>query len=360
MTIVKAFELAGNAHHLQKRDKIKAIGELQRDLVMLILELQPDPPVYETIDDVSQVFLSKVLDPQSQLTEVSTSPSQTAAMAAITYTADGNNAGRITVTNLGFKPKDFIEPKKHVDGVDEQYQIVYINDDGSAGAARVDLHGKITENVPLTHIVMNQLVNDYRQVKHPIELYDEYPENKASESDSFHQALLKGAVMFAMSRLCGQKGFSSCAFRLQKYPIPRVFVSESETTQKAHKLRVVPLSHKLGEPTASGGECTHVVVDGTKVPIIRNVCDTSISEFFVIRTVTDKKLANMEIGWFDEDVKVSTDTSFNVKVPCAVSFKDLSPNEELVLFKAPQKTSAKKGKETMVVLEPSAKKRKNE
>ena len=125
-------------------------------------------------------------------------------MAAITYTADGNNAGRITVTNLGFKPKDFIEPKKHVDGVDEQYQIVYINDDGSAGAARVDLHGKITENVPLTHIVMNQLVNDYRHAKHPIELYDEYPENKASESDSFSQALLKGAVMFANTNAARQ------------------------------------------------------------------------------------------------------------------------------------------------------------
>lgn len=359
MTIVKGFELASKANHLPIATKVKALGELQRDLVLLVLDIQESGKEYETIDDVSKVFLGKLLDPRTSsiTTEGVASPQAT---TTITYTEDGHNAGRLTVTNLGFKPKDIIEPKKSTEGCDEQYEIQYINDDGSAGVSRINPFGTVTVNVPLKHLQMNQLVNDYRAAKHKIELYEDYPDNKASESDAFTHALQRGAVVFAMHRLQTEKKYPTCTFSLQKHPTSRVFLGGSESTHKANKLRVVPLSHKFGEPLQRGSEGQlHVVADGVKLPITRNVSDKSISEFFVMRTVYEKKFANMELEWFEVTVKVDTDKSVLVKVPCAVNFKAIEPNDELVLFKTSPK-KVEKDKVTMVNLEPQAKKHKTD
>lgn len=139
-----------------------------------------------------------------------------------------------------------------------------------------------------------------------------------------------------------------------------MFLGGSESTHKADKLRVVPLSHKFGEPLQRGSEGQlHVVADGVKLPITRNVSDKSISEFFVMRTVYEKKFANMELEWFEVTVKVDTDKSVLVKVPCAVNFKAIEPNDELVLFKTSPK-KVEKDKVTMVNLEPQAKKHKTD
>lgn len=355
MTIKKGYELIAKVPRVQKNLATTAVGKLQKDLVHFVLELsnlEYDRQAYTTIDDISKAFLEHMIgiDPQHQTQ--SKSKAEVDTITAIKYTADGgNNAGQVTVSNLGFKVGDIIEHRKTQDA---QFKIVYVNDDGSAGVARIDSHGEPVNT--LTNMTMDTLISDHRHAKHKIELYDGYPENTALDSDEFNLVVQRGAVVFAIKRLAANTGYSIVTFRLQKYPTSRVFALESV---RAGKLRVVPVTHKFGDLVEKKEivASLHVFVDGAKMMINRNVSDTSLCEFFVMRTASDKKDANMQIEWFEELVKVDTDTSIAVKVPCAVNFEDVAADTEIVLYKPATKTVAAKQKGTNVVLE-SAKKAK--
>ena len=68
--------------------------------------------------------------------------------------------------------------------------------------------------------------------------------------------------------------------------------------------------------------------------------------FFIIRVVHDKQYANMEMQFFQENV-----LGIEVSVPCAVNFKDVNKEEEIVLYK-PQVKIPKKTEAVAAVLEP--------
>ena len=168
-----------------KGTAIDAIGKLQRDIIGFIFDIDNK---YDSMDDILQNFLNGIMT-TDQATAPAASTSQHAMSNEVCYTADGNDAGRITVTNMGFSVGAVIEPKKGNEDEDMQFVIKYVNDDGSVGAQRIQPNGK--EGVDITIIDMDQLVNHHRHAQKRITLLESYPENAAIGSEDFKTTMLK-------------------------------------------------------------------------------------------------------------------------------------------------------------------------
>ena len=227
--------------------------------------------------------------------------------------------------------------------------IKHVNDDGSVGAQGIDRNeaGSIKE---ITIIEMDILISSYRHAQKRIKLLEGYPENAAIGSDEFKHMISRSAAALAMKRMSEDNAYKKMTWRVQKYPKERLFALNPAAKQC---LRVVPITHKLTEQAALCTSTDVVVVNGTKLLLQRNVSSQCASEFFVMRIVHDDKKANMKLKVFKETVE-----GVEVKVPCAVNFKDVAGGDEIVLYKPALVKEAPKAKAVAAVLEPLAKKAK--
>ena len=342
--INRAYMLASDAG--DQPTAIDAVGKLSWNLILFIFELSD---AYESMDDILQEFLASIGVGTFSQAASSTDDRAPKLSLEVRYTPDGNDAGRITVVNMGFDVGSVIEPKKGNEDEDEQYVIKYVNDDGSVGVQRIKTDG--SESADITIVEMDSLVNNHRHAHKRLTLLEGYPESAAIDSDEFKTFVLKGAVALAVKRLSNDAEYTKMTFRAQKYPKDRLFAIDP-----AEKgcLRVVPVTHKVNpDASAAGASADVVVVGGEKMVLQRNVSTECASEFFIMRVVHEEKKANMKIKVFKENVD-----GIEVKVPCAVNFKAIGAGDEVVLWKlAPTKT-APKAKAVAAMLEPPAKKAK--
>ena len=344
--IENAYSMLENTEMSGTNEEVKAIGEFQHELILFIFDLSDK---YESLDGVMESFVKKMVGPGDVggKPAASTAEVAPASASAVHYTSDGNDAGRATVVNVGFSIGAVIEPKKTKEDQDIQYAIKYINDDGSVGAQRIMPSGG--EDKEMTIIGIDNLVNHYRQAAKRITLHEGYPDNAAIESDELQNMVVRGVVGLAMKRMHADGEYTTVKFRAQKSPKERLFAL-SAADKKC--LRVVPITHRFGT-VPSTDALDVVVVDGERYLLQRNVSKGCCSEFFVMRTVHERKDANMELKTFKETVE-----GIDVKVPCAVNFKDVKANDEVVLFKPAPPKAAPKAKPVMAVLEPPSKKSK--
>ena len=327
-----------------KRKGTLAVGEFQHDLILFIFGLSDE---YEKMDDIMEAFLKKIVTGEGTQPSASTTASGPSMSTAVHYTPDGNDAGRATVLHYGFSIGTVIEPKKVEEHEDIQYAIKYINDDGSVGARLIEPSGG--ESKDITILDIDTLVKQYRKASKQIALLGGYPDNAAIDSDELQNMIVKGAVAFAIKRLVVDSAYTTMKWRVQKSPKERL-VALNAADKKC--LRVVPITHKLGTDP-SDDVIDVVVVGGVKFLLQRNVSKDCCSEYFIMRVVHDKRDANMEIKIFTEIVEGIT-----VKVACAVNFKDVKANGEVVLFKPAPTKAAAKSKAVVAVLEPPVKKTK--
>jgi hypothetical protein len=75
------------------------------------------------------------------------------------------------------------------------------------------------------------------------------------------------------------------------------------------------------------------------------------SEFFLMRIVHEEEKANMKMRTFKETVD-----GIVVQIPCAVNFKVVAENDEVVLYKPAPNKITPKAKAVAAVLEPAVKK----
>jgi hypothetical protein len=302
---------------------IACIVDLQTKIVMKIFF--PDESKYESMDDISKEFVEGIIGMSSSSAEQTSLDVDEVPNAGVSYQADGtNDAGRTTLHNLGFKVKSLIEPKQSDIAQDVQYVIDYINDDGSSGCRRVMPNGD--DGKDLTIISMNDMVKNYRHAKKRIEMYSDYPEISARNSDDFTINDMKSAIVIGLRRLSLSKDYKKVDFRVQKYPTSRVF---SLTNVPKGELRIVPLTLKVTSVTdGKDGTYTQALVGNEKFQLGRCVTDTTLSEFFVVREVHEVKLANAKLQTFTEKVENMT-----VKIPCLVNTQDIAKDTEIVLYK---------------------------
>ena len=337
--LTKSWEVVTAAHYSQQ--SINAITDLQRDLVNHIFWLDEQ---YETIENIFDEFVKNALNLQEEATTQNThsvSDDVADGPSVVVYSADGNDAGRTTINNLGYKVNDVIERKSSDESKDVQFRIAYTNEDGSSGCRRILFDGSAAKD--LTIIEMNDLVKNYRHCKKEIRLLEGYPDNNISESDSFKQLLLKSQVVIALNMLHRSKDFQPIVYRIQKSPKERVFACKS--VEKGG-LRIVPMTTKVSDFLIK--DSTEAHVGSNKFALQRIASNKCASEYFYIRVVHDAKLANMKLQMFKARVDC-----MNVKIQCAVNTKDIAEDDEIVLFrsKATDETKEKEPKSQLAVLD---------
>lgn len=355
-----AYEIYSQASGHDKTRCLKQIGKFSLEICKHIFNLGSD---YDSLDNISEAFVDNVFAPPQNASSSSASGSAATVAEdeppsnALNFASDGtNDAGRMTVINSGFKVGCVVEPKKLETDVDEQYELQYINDDGSVGVYAIQADGK-NDVTALKVFKFDDLVQKYKVVKNRIELVDGYPDtNHVTHSDKMEEVKHKGALAYALNTLYDGKGYKTVEFRCQKKPKERLFCL---TEALAGKVRLVPVTAKAAEPTETVPMKSVVVKIGASKYQLNSMGLECVSEFFFMRVVHEKKNANMLLEQFSIDAPVSSSEKVHVTVPCAVNSGAIAKGEELVLYKPAPKAKAG-ARPVNVAMEPPIKKPKTD
>ena len=363
---IKANTMIENMHQLADRAKdvsrnfiIKLVGDMTIELMKLVLDMDSD---YQSIDDVADAFAAALANPNEKLVRADKNDRREdeSLPTQVEFSGSGgSDAGKITVLNSGFKTKGLIELKKSTAEADKQWQLEYINDDGSAGAMPIKNDGAVDDvSQNMIIIPLDKLINEYKPCKNRIELLSSYPEIQIIKSDRWKMFQLKSTIFCAMNMLIHDAGYVNLDVRVQKKPTNRVF---SKSNAKEYCLRVLPLSDKMQEPKTKSAESNvEVHVDDVKVHLLKVAEEECVSEFWQIRTEPKEKNCNMVVQTFEKSVKLRSSEQVLVKIPCAVNTVPINAGDELVLYVKPAPKAKASTKAVNLAVEPSAKKHRAE
>ena len=170
----RVFEVL-EAHSAHGRDP-RTYGDMAVECVKFMFGLDSN---YENLGEISVAFVGQLLDPTSVASQPASSSLEQDVVGAslVEFGEHGgtNTAGRITAINKGFSVCEYIEKKKQT-GPLKQFQISYINDDGSVGCFSVRADSTVDNNTVLV-IPLKNLVQEYKQSREQIQLMKDYPKN---------------------------------------------------------------------------------------------------------------------------------------------------------------------------------------
>ena len=302
---------------------------------------------YESLEAISSAFVRKMVDDSSSSQKVAAQGELDTDDCVIEFATDGSsNAGAIHVRQAGFKVKTICELKKsHAtkpsDCRESQFEIAYINDDGSVGMRTILPDGSADETVAA--VSMGTLFLNYKIVKQRIELYPGYPSNCVSRSEEMADARTRGAIAIALALLDEEK--DKIKFRCQSKPCSRLFALEAVASRG---LRLVPLTPSIDKAkkeetkkTQEGGEAKgksedviKAIAEDKSFILKKCVSKTCVGEFWVMRSTHIKEDSNMVL----ENTSVIAKDPFSkwpasITVPCAVNHVPVRAGDEVVLFK---------------------------
>jgi hypothetical protein len=147
------------------------VCDLMLELVYFIFKISDK---YSSIGGVSNAFVGRLLGhPAASSHEKGANPASVQTHAdLIEVDSMCSNAGRLTVASEGFAVSGLVEPKKPQE-IDEQYEITYINDDGSVGLSRVMQDG-LLDKMSVKAVRLDDLIKNFKHCRTRIELLEGY------------------------------------------------------------------------------------------------------------------------------------------------------------------------------------------
>ena len=342
-------------------------GDMACAFVKHIFEI-PSDIGFPNLDAIAHHFVKQICGTESdELEAVVPSAGRGETMSDCVTFGDGgaSDAGRMTLRNSGFFVGAVLEFKNKEGNTassgDEQWEMVYVNDDGSAGLSKIDVDGA-TKTEHVVKESLDNILTLYKVAKARIELVEEYPKNAAKNSEDMSMLKARATVAFAFASLQhdNEENFADIDFRCQRKPIQRVFVMECQPVScvPVSHLRVIPLTPKILKPTKAPSASSpnlEVRVGTTVLHLGRCVDKTCVSEFWLMRTVSDADKANMIIKNFKVAVNVHDAERIVVTMPCAVNTRKVKKGDELVLYR-PAVAGASSSKDVSAMFAPSSKK----
>ena len=136
------------------RRAVELYGDISVQLVNRIFDVDESCP---SLEAVSRHFIEGMLGVERAPASSGTKkPESASANGIVEHTTGSNsNVGRITLESVGFRTGMLVE-RKHIDkAIDEQWEICYVNDDGSVGLANIKADG--TTDLESTKVVTMKL-----------------------------------------------------------------------------------------------------------------------------------------------------------------------------------------------------------
>ena len=276
------------------------------------------------------------------------------------------------------KKADLKNPK-----ADSQFEIGFVNEDGTVGLHPLDNHGKLllldadADGKRAATVVMTDQVTLQKEYKivdssSRLSVYDDLSFNAPSVGEDFWQAVATQALFVAghQHRTC-----PADSIYIQKSPGTKIIAASVDKlpdegfifTPFPGVVKAVPKNQ-----SQSAYACMMMTVATTTSQSFVFVVDKPdmgaklALEFWRMRRHSDKDYCNMELSTVDVTMPIPSlgkgyKKSVVVTVPIAKPFKDIGKGDELVLFIPPKKKEEKKDDKYLpVVQEPVPKKAKTE
>ena len=278
------------------------------------------------------------------------------------------------MANHGWNIGSIIAPKKvgpKNPQRDVQFEIGFVNDDGTVGLHPLGVNGKVTTPVAVVMTDQVHLQGGYKTVDESSRLsaYEDLSFDAPTVGQEFWQAVATQALVVASQqhRHCP----IGCVY-IQKKPACKVVVSSIDNlTEDGVVLVPYPgrVMKKRNPNLKVGVESSSTFYD---VTVASNPPHTFVvekpdmeaklaMEFWRMRRQSEKEHANMEMSTVDVTIPLPNlgkghSKKMTVTVPIAKSFKDIGNGDELVLWAPVAKKAEKTDKLLPVMQEPALKK----
>ena len=235
-----------------------------------------------------------------------------------------------------------VEPKKQPDpDRDTQFEIQYINDDGSVGISEVGDDGVTSASIKI--VELDEFMATYRVCKDRIKLMEGHPGNSVLVSPEMGNMLDHATAAIALRMLIHKCDvYKKMTWRIQKQPTLRV---RTGTKVKAGALIIPPATPKISLKTGMQGGVDVEIEGRVGAQLLRCVDEKCVGEFWLIQTKPDEKICNMAIQLKELDVPLPACIGGHrkVRIPCAVNTKAIDAGGELIIYKTPVKKEAAPG-----------------
>ena len=274
------------------------------------------------------------------------------------------------------KKVDLKNPK-----ADSQFEIGFVNDDGTVGLHPLDNHGKLllldadADGKRAATVVMTDqmtLQKEYKVVDQSTRLstHDDLSFNAPSVGQDFWQAVATQALFVAghQHRTC-----PADSIYIQKRPTCKVIAaSVDELPDEGFVFTPFPgVIKALPKNLSQSASACMMMTVATSTPhsFVVDKPDMGAKlalEFWRMRRLSEKDYCNMELSTIDVTMPIPSigkgyKRSVGVTVPIAKPFKEIGTGDELVLFIPPKKKEEKKEDKYLPVMqEPVPKKAKTE
>jgi hypothetical protein len=339
---------------LPQADKLHVLSLLKQDIVWAIIDRKGREGT-RSVKDIAAEFtksFSQMVCATAELSVDSSSaaePSDTkgesrheSGSTALLYSDDGSvlGAGKQTLLNKGVSVNSYVVKAKGAVAT-EQWLIKDISDDGSVAMCKVDRFGAALDEQAVT-LQLEAFLQTYKVVPKPIRLLKNYPSIDAKNSTIFDDTLLKCIVA------------SSVATLVKAVPLPSVKIIDqpcvgvyATTAYDAGQLKLTPATTSIVEksnkaPPLKAAEAT---IDGVAHKFVLIPVPNSnefVCPMWNLKIVHDLKFANMAMvstPVYSKAPTISVDGDSPImtcNIPCALNFKEVNENDELVLYKQKQ------------------------
>ena len=354
-------------------------GDMECQMVDFIMGKLPKQIAENlSLASISNEFILNVADAQGVESPSRVDEVEAKGAGACAIFDPTSNVVQQTLANHGWKVGSIVAPKKSADATapkaDCQYEIGYVNDDGSIGLYTIGSSGK-TDHESVVMTTQVKLQSDFRYVDASMRLsnLESYPQTVAV-TEGFYMAAAALGVASAHSE---KRQCPNDALYIQDKPSTKVIVNR-ESTIAAGGIVFPAFSPSLkvfrdkgpSAPYAfnaivksKAGDTAEVL--GTFTLDKPDVKEYPALEFWKLRKVSVEEHANMTIGSVNIPVTLpKIDSSVlklvYVEVPTAVTCASVRLGDELVLYVPPKEKQDSNKKVLPVAYEPKIKKAKTQ
>ena len=325
-----------NGATLDNHEYTLLLGNASVELCKFVFDIDSR---FRSMDDVVSDFVYRITG-APPTTEASVEQLANADSSTLSHIDGASNAGKVTLINAGFKVGSLLMLKASPHNRDVQFELIYINDDGSVGMSAVRSDGETDKSEVMTETLDN-IVDKYRVMSHlkRIELLEGYPRNKASDSKIMHEQYLEAIVILGLRKLSEAKGFDAVDFRIQVKPTVRLI---SLVAIEAGRLRIIPFTprivhadrHKGDAPKGIHEKVTIVDVKSDKVfgtvYLSKYLDKDYASEFWYADSRESRKDCNCKL----EDTSVLVmNNAYRIDLCCLVNTRAIAKDEQILYFK---------------------------
>ena len=239
----------------------KFVGDLSVNLVLHLFNVAD--PKFEAREDILKHFLVQITGDNTGSDAGASSagtskPKPTIATNLMEYddTSGDTNAGKLKAFQLGWVTGMVVSPPKAAAKIDEQWEITYINDDGSVGLASLLENGKVSTT---TKVVKLADLKSWHKEHHRKKLldYDPAKDDLLNHSEVV-EIVNKSIVMMGLHQL--QCTNTDITWKMQELPVRRLFCLDEANKGS---ICLVPFTTSISLPLPSGNDTSN----GNKVEV---------------------------------------------------------------------------------------------